>query len=147
MTPPPRELLVGRYRMPQPRTALAKAVRHHAQCGDGRLGRPGRRSGKTLRGLRRVRRYRSGKHSVVRAAANLLARGIVGIEAIVSGGDDYEILCAIPPSGLDGFKHAAQTAEVSVAVIGKIVAGASSPRFLDGQGGAIALPRLSYSHF
>jgi len=81
------------------------------------------------------------------AASDLLARGIVGVEAIVSGGDDYEILCAIPPVSLEAFKQAAQTAGVAIAVIGKIVEGSSSPRFLDGQGKEIVLPRLSYSHF
>ena len=142
-----RELLVGRYRMPQPRTALAKAVRDHAHAAmdvsDGLAG--------DLAKLCAA----SGVSAVIEAASiplsgpasNLFGRGIVGIEAIVSGGDDYEILCAIPPTGLDAFKHAAQTAEVPAAVIGKIVAGASSPRFLDGQGREIALPRLSYSHF
>jgi thiamine-monophosphate kinase len=77
----------------------------------------------------------------------LLACGVVGIEAIVSGGDDYEILCAIPPASLEAFKQAAQTAAVAVAVIGKIVPGSASPSFLDRQGEKIALPRLSYSHF
>jgi thiamine-monophosphate kinase len=77
----------------------------------------------------------------------LLARGIVGVEAVVSGGDDYEILCAIPQAGLEAFKQAAQTAGVAIAVIGKIVEGSSAPRLLDRQGKEIALPRLSYSHF
>ena len=50
-------------------------------------------------------------------------------------------------AAVEAFKQAAQTAGVAVAVIGKIVEGASSPRFLDQQGKEIALPRLSYSHF
>jgi thiamine-monophosphate kinase len=142
-----RDLLVGRYRTPQPRTALAKAVRDHAHAAmdvsDGLAGDLAK-----LCAASGVSADIEAAHIPLSApAAALLARGVVGVEAIVSGGDDYEILCAIPPTDLEAFKQAAHTAEIPVAVIGKIVAGASSPRFLDGQGKQIALPRLSYSHF
>ena len=80
------------------------------------------------------------------AAASLVASGAVGIEAIVAGGDDYEILCAIPPGRFDAFEQAARKVGVAVTVIGEIIAG-SSPRFINGQGDEIILPRLSYSHF
>jgi thiamine-monophosphate kinase len=81
------------------------------------------------------------------AAATLLACGTVGIEAIVSGGDDYEILCAIPENRLEAFERAAELAGVAVTSIGIIIAGSSAPKFLDAQGREIPLPRLSYSHF
>jgi thiamine-monophosphate kinase len=80
-------------------------------------------------------------------AAKLLARGTVGTESIVSGGDDYEILCAIPDSRFEAFAQAAKLAGVAVTSIGTVIAGASAPKFLDAQGREIALPRLSYSHF
>jgi thiamine-monophosphate kinase len=81
------------------------------------------------------------------AAATLLARGTIGIETIVSGGDDYEILCAIPENRFEAFAQAAGRAGVAVASIGTVIAGASVPKFLDAQGREIALQRLSYSHF
>ncbi len=81
------------------------------------------------------------------AAATLLARGIAGIEAIVSGGDDYEILCAISEERFEAFAQEAGTAGVAVTSIGTVIAGRAVPRFLDGKGSEIALPRLSYSHF
>ena len=77
----------------------------------------------------------------------MLAGGIVGIEAIVSGGDDYEILCAIAEDRFEAFTQAAAVAGVAVTSIGTVMAGTSAPRFLDGQGRDIPLPRLSYSHF
>jgi thiamine-monophosphate kinase len=77
----------------------------------------------------------------------LFARGIIGIEGIVAGGDDYEILCAVPENRLEAFTLAAGTAGVTVTSIGSIVAGDAVPSFLDPQGVAIALQRLSYSHF
>jgi thiamine-monophosphate kinase len=141
------EKLVGRYRVPQPRTALAKAVRDYAHAAmdvsDGLAG--------DLAKLCKV----SGVSAVIEAesiplsaaAAMLLARGVVGVEAIVSGGDDYEILCAIPPASLAAFRQAAQAAGVEISAIGKIVAGSSAPCFLDKRGDRVTLPWLSYSHF
>ena len=142
-----REMLVGRYRIPQPRTALAHAVRDHAHAAmdisDGLAG--------DLAKLCAA----SGVSAVIdapgiplsAAAASLLARGTVGIERIVSGGDDYEILCAISENRFEGFAQDADRANVAVTSIGTVIAGASAPKFLDAQGREIPLPRLSYSHF
>jgi thiamine-monophosphate kinase len=142
-----REMLIGRYRVPQPRTALAKAVRDHAHAAmdvsDGLAGD----LAKLCAASGVSADIEATSIPLSAAASGLLARGVVGIEALVAGGDDYEILCAIPPANLDAFKQAAQTAGIAIAVIGKIVEGKSSPRFLDQQGREIALPRLSYSHF
>jgi thiamine-monophosphate kinase len=75
------------------------------------------------------------------------ALGLTGIETIVSGGDDYEVLCAIPENRWTAFLEAAQRAGVPVTAIGRITAGEGPPRFRDAQGRVIALKRLSYSHF
>jgi thiamine-monophosphate kinase len=140
-------MLVGRYRVPQPRNALAQAVRDHASAAmdvsDGLAG--------DLAKLCAA----SGVSAVIDApgiplsapAASLLARGIVDIERIVSGGDDYEILCAIAENRFEAFAQDADRAKVAVTSIGTVIAGASAPKFLDAQGSEIPLPRLSYSHF
>jgi thiamine-monophosphate kinase len=142
-----KETLVGRYRVPQPRNALAKAIRDHAHAAmdvsDGLAG--------DLVKLCAA----SGVSAAIDAqsiplsepAMALLARGVVGIEALIAGGDDYEILCAIPEDGVESFARAAGLASVSVTSIGTVIAATSPPRFLDGQGSEIALTRLSYSHF
>jgi thiamine-monophosphate kinase len=141
------EMLAGRYRVPQPRNTLAKAVRDHAHAAmdvsDGLAG--------DLAKLCAA----SGVSAVIDArriplsapAAALLARGVVDMEAIVSGGDDYEILCAIAENRFEAFTEAAGLAGVAVTSIGTIVGGAAVPRFLDPQGREIALRRHSYSHF
>jgi thiamine-monophosphate kinase len=139
--------LVGRYRVPQPRNALAKAVREHASAAmdvsDGLAG--------DLAKLCEA----SGVSAVIdapsiplsAAAATLLARGTLDIETVVSGGDDYEILCAIPENNYEAFTQAAGLAGVPVTSIGTVIAAASVPRFLDIEGRDIVLKRLSYSHF
>jgi thiamine-monophosphate kinase len=142
-----RELLIGRYRVPQPRTALAQAVRDHASAAmdvsDGLAG--------DLTKLCAA----SGVSAAIDAASiplsgaarALLMKGVVGIEAIVSGGDDYEILCTIPEHRFEAFEQAARLTGVPVTSIGTVIAGPSAPAFLDGEGNAILLKRRSYSHF
>jgi thiamine-monophosphate kinase len=141
------EMLAGRYRVPQPRNTLAMAVRDHAHAAmdvsDGLAG--------DLAKLCAA----SGVSAVIDAvsiplsapAAELLARGLVDVEAIVSGGDDYEILCVISENRFEAFAQAARLGGVAVTSIGTIVGGAAVPRFLDPQGREIALRRRSYSHF
>jgi len=142
-----REMLVGRYRIPQPRTILAKAVRDHASAAmdvsDGLAGDLAKLC--TASDVSAAIDAQSIPLSA--AAATLIARGTVGVEAIVSGGDDYEILCAIPENRFEAFAEGARLAGVAVNSIGTIIAGSSGPKFLDPQGSEIALPRLSYSHF
>jgi thiamine-monophosphate kinase len=142
-----REMLVGRYRVPQPRNALVQALRDHAHAAmdvsDGLAG--------DLAKLCAA----SGVSAVIdapavplsAAAAAALAAGAVGMQALVSGGDDYEILCAIPEDAFEAFARAADTAGVAVSSIGTVIGGTSPPKFLDAQGRDMPLPRLSYSHF
>jgi thiamine-monophosphate kinase len=142
-----RTMLVERYRIPQPRNALANAVRDHASAAmdvsDGLAGDLAKLC--EASGVSAVIDAQSVPLSA--AVATLLSRHIAGMEAIVSGGDDYEILCAIPENRFEPFAQAAGLAGVVVTPIGTIIAGSSVPRFLDGQGREIALPRLSHSHF
>jgi thiamine-monophosphate kinase len=142
-----KQMLVGRYRLPEPRNALAKAIRDHASAAmdvsDGLAG--------DLAKLCAA----SGASAVVDAksiplsppAAKVLARGAVGIETLISAGDDYEVLCAIPQDGFDGFARAAADAGVSISSIGSVLSGGLGPKFLDAKGGEIPLSRRSYSHF
>jgi thiamine-monophosphate kinase len=142
-----RQMLVGRYRVPQPRNALAKAVCDHANAAmdvsDGLAGDLAKLC------------VASGVSADIdapdipmsAAAAALLARGTIDLETLVSGGDDYEILCAIPANRFAAFAQAAEIAGVAVTTIGAVTTAASGPRFLNGEGSEIALKRLSYSHF
>jgi len=142
-----KELLTGRYRVPQPRNTLANAVRDYASAAmdvsDGLAGDLAKLCAAS--GVSAVIDAQSIPLSA--AAATLLARGTIGIEAIVSGGDDYEILCVIPENRFEAFAQAAALAGVAVTSMGTVIAGPSVPKFLDAQGREIVLQRLSYSHF
>jgi thiamine-monophosphate kinase len=141
------EMLVARYRIPQPRNALAQAVREHAtgamDVSDGLAGDLAKLCAAS--GVSAVIDTPSIPLSA--AAASLLSRGAVGIETLIAGGDDYEILCTVPEAKVEAFAEAARQACVAVTAIGTIMAGEGPPRFLDNEGREIALTRLSYSHF
>jgi thiamine-monophosphate kinase len=140
-----RAMLIGRYRVPQPRVALAQAVRDHASAAmdvsDGLAGDLAK-----LCAASKVSAAIDAQSIPLSGPARTLLSG-VGIESVVSGGDDYEILCTVPENRFESFAQAAMLAGVPVTSIGTIIAGSSVPRFIDGQGAEIALPRPSYSHF
>jgi len=145
--PTGRETLIARYRVPQPRNALARAVRDHASAAmdvsDGLAGDLAKLCAAS--GISAVIDAPSIPTSAT--AAGLLARGAAGIETLISGGDDYEILCTVPEASAKRFAEAARQAGVAATAIGTVMAGEGPPRFLDAQGQVMALTRLSWSHF
>jgi len=142
-----REVVVGRYRVPQPRNALARAMRDHASAAmdvsDGLAGDLAKLCAAS--GVSATIDLPRVPTSAVAAA--LLARGVTGIEALICGGDDYELLCTVAEAHCEGLADAARSAGVALTAIGRIVAEPGTPRFLDAQGRVIVLARLSYSHF
>ena len=142
-----REMLVGRYRVPEPRNALALAVRAHARAAmdvsDGLAGDLAKLCAAS--GVSAVIDVPAIPLSPAVSAA--LAAGAVSMSEIVSGGDDYELLCAIPQDAFEEFIRTADAAGVAANPIGTIIAGASAPKLLDAEGRELSLPRRSYSHF
>lgn len=144
-----RDHLLARYALPQPRTALAACVRDHAtgamDVSDGLAG--------DLAKLCRA----SGVSAEVAvadvplspAARAALAADASLIEPILTGGDDYEILCTVPDDRVAGFRAAAAAAAAGAAVqeIGRIVAGAAPPRLIGRHGETLSFARGAYSHF
>jgi thiamine-monophosphate kinase len=142
-----REALIGRYRVPQPRVAMAEIVRDYASAAmdvsDGLAGDLTKLCG--VSGVSAVIDLASIPLSG--AAQDLVSRGVIGLETLIAGGDDYEILCTLPEDRVEAFAQAAKHAGVAVSSIGTVVAGSAVPKFIDGQGREIVLNRLSYSHF
>ncbi len=67
-------------------------------------------------------------------------------EPALTGGDDYEIVCTVPPDKAESFKAAAKAADVAVSDIGEIAAGEGT-RFIGSDGEPLAFHRASFSHF
>jgi thiamine-monophosphate kinase len=142
-----RDVLVGRYRMPEPRNALASAIRAHAHAAmdvsDGLAGDLAKLcAASTVSATIELAAIPLSK-----GASTALTAGAASLSEIVSGGDDYEILCTVAPDALKPFVEAARTSGVAVNRIGTVVAGKAAPKFLDAKGAELALTRRSYSHF
>ncbi|UYO51809.1 thiamine-phosphate kinase [Rhodopseudomonas palustris] len=142
-----RAFLIDRYRVPQPRSALAEVVRDYAgaamDISDGLAGDLAKMCGA------------SGVTATLNAAAVPLseaARAIAGTDEsklarLLSGGDDYELLCGVAQNNLDQFLAAARRSHVQVTVIGVAEDGTTPPRWLGAGGAEIPLKTLSFSHF
>jgi thiamine-monophosphate kinase len=145
--PATRDTLISRYRIPQPRNALAQAVRDHASAAmdvsDGLAGDLTKLCAAS--GVSAT--VNVGNMPLSQAAADLIARNAICVETLLAGGDDYEVLCTVPPAESDALIEAGRAVGLAVTAIGTIVAGHERPRFLDGQGQELVLKRLSYSHF
>jgi thiamine-monophosphate kinase len=142
-----RDHLVSRYRLPQPRGVLAQTLRAHASAAmdvsDGLVA--------DLAKLCRVSNV-SADIEVARvplsaAARQALASDPALIEPVLTGGEDYEILCAVPAAKAADFAKAAAAAGVPATEIGQCVAGEASPRFFDAQRHELTFARPGYSHF
>jgi thiamine-monophosphate kinase len=139
--------LVTRYRLPQPRSAIAELVRTHASAAmdvsdglAGDLAKLCRASGVSVSvDVARV--------PLSKAARAVLAKVPELMQTVLSGGDDYEIVASVPRAKLQRLRRLAAAKKVVVSEIGVVIAGKGEPRFIDRKGNAIALTQLSFSHF
>ena len=138
--------LLDRHLRPQPRLVLREALVRHARAAmdvsDGFLGD----LSKMLR-LERLGTSVSARHlplsAAVRAAVQLDARLL---EIALTGGDDYEIICAVAPDNGAPFEADAKRAGVAVTQVAAAAAG-DGIQVLDGSGSPIRFARASFQHF
>ncbi len=142
-----RDFLIQRYLEPQPRAALAPAMAAHAHAGmdvsDGFVG--------DLTKMLAVSGV-SARVPLYRVPLSLPARAAIAANSdlfavAMTGGDDYEILAAVPPASAAAFEAEAAAAGVPAACFGEAVEGYDPPLFVGPDGGAISFKRGSYSHF
>jgi thiamine-monophosphate kinase len=138
--------LKDRYLVPQPRNAIAEALRAHASAAmdvsDGLAGD----LAKLCRASGVAAEIECADVPLSDAARAALAKGPALIETIVSGGDDYEVLACVPAGKLEALRLQASAAGVAVTEIGKVTAGQGA-RFLGVDGKPLALAHPSFSHF
>ncbi len=146
LAPAARDWLAGRYRCPEPRCALAAIVRRLARAAidvsDGLVGDLDKLC--TASGV-------SARVEVDRVPLSPGAGAAVSADAsmfdlCLTGGDDYEILAAIPSQSAEEYARAAEDVGVPVARIGEVVAGAAPAQFVDATGSQRAFARRSFSH-
>jgi thiamine-monophosphate kinase len=81
------------------------------------------------------------------AARALLAAEPALLERVLTGGDDYEVLAAVPAARVEGFRAGAHAAGVAVTEIGRVQAGDTPPQFIGPDRRPLAFDRPAYSHF
>jgi len=139
--------LLGRYLLPEPRTGLAETLRAHASAAldisdglAGDLAKLCRASGVTAQ-------IEVGRVPLSDAANALIAAQPALGERALTGGDDYEILAAVPAGNLDALRAGAAAAGIAVSEIGRLTAGNAAPEFIGTDKRPLAFQRPSYSHF
>lgn len=143
-----RDFLISRYRIPEPRSAMAAIVLEYASAAmdisDGLAGD----LAKLCAASDVSADIRLSDIPLSDAARRLVEGGFVEEETLVSGGDDYEVLCTVPENRFAGFARAVTSAGVAISSIGIVrPAGQGSPSFIGVDGQPVVLKRLSYSHF
>ena len=137
--------LLRRYRLPEPRNALAQAVLRYASAAidvsDGLVGD----LDKFCRGSKVAINVDVAQVPLSKAARAALTAEPELLETVLTGGDDYEIALTVAPRKLAAFRRAAKAADVPITEIGVVRRGHGA-RFLRG-GKALGFARLSYSHF
>ncbi|MGE5367112.1 MAG: thiamine-phosphate kinase [Betaproteobacteria bacterium] len=141
-----RQHLVSRYLLPQPRNALAEAVRIHASAAmdisDGLVGD----FGKLCRASGVAADVDVARVPISEATKAVIAADSGALETALTGGDDYEIVCTVPAARANSFHAAAKAANVTVTQIGEAKAGEGA-RFLAADGHTFTFKRASFSHF
>ncbi|MBV8825167.1 MAG: thiamine-phosphate kinase [Bradyrhizobiaceae bacterium] len=147
LTPAQRNHLLMRYLQPDPRNVLAETVRTHASAAldisDGLAGdltKLCRASGVTAE-------IEAAQVPLSDATRALITREPALLERALTGGDDYEILAAVPAGKAQAFRASAHAAGIAVTDIGLLAAGEAPPQFIGPDRQPIAFARTSYSHF
>ena len=141
------DALLTRYRLPTPRMSLAPLLRRFAHAAidvsDGLIADLGHLCAASDVGAR----VRIADVPFSSGGREGLSLGLWTWAELVSGGDDYEILAAIPPARAILFQQEALNAGQDVYPIGTIGAAQDGINILDPEGQYADIPHTGYQHF
>ncbi len=147
LSPEDQAHLLDRYLLPRPRLGLRGALSAQAHAAmdisDGFVGD----LSKMLRLAGLTAEIAADKVPLSAAAHAALAQDQRLLTPILTGGDDYEILCAVPPAKAPGFAAAAKAAGVEVQEIGVCAPGGEPVRIMGAQGQLLSFQAGSFQHF
>lgn len=139
--------LAGRYLLPQPRLFLGAALRAHAHAAmdisDGLAGD----LAKLLQLTGMTAEIKAASVPLSKAALKLARQWPFLLETILTGGDDYELLCAVPASEGSAFEASAKAEGIAVHKIGTAKPGDGAPVFKDKRGQNLVFAQPSFRHF
>jgi thiamine-monophosphate kinase len=146
LTPAEAEHLRGRYARPEPRLALAGALRDHASAAMDISDGLAKDLARLCAASGCAARVRFAKLPLSPGCARALSADPTLAQHIVAGGDDYEILATVPAARAPAYQADALKAGVAVTQIGAIAAG-SGIVIEDRSGHPLALDRTGWDHF
>lgn len=139
--------VVDRYRRPVPRSELVLPIRNFAQgaidVSDGLVSDVGK--------LARVSHVgaviEAGRVPFSAAAEKALRREPHLLPTLLTAGDDYEIVAAVPEASAIAFEAETQAKGVPVSLIGRLEGADTGLRVLGPDGKTLELDRTGYTHF
>lgn len=139
--------VIDRYRRPQPRNDLMLLVRNFAQAAidisDGLVG--------DTEKLARVSHVgaliEAARVPFSPVARKALQKEPPLVEALITGGDDYEIVAAVPEASASSFESEARAKGVAMTMIGRLEGPAGEARVLGPGGEIVRLERKGFAHF
>ena len=142
-----KAFVVERYRRPQPRNDLMLLIRNFATAAidmsDGLVG-----DGEKLAQVSHVgAMIEASRVPLSEPARKALKHEPKLLEALITAGDDYEILAAVPDVSGTSFEAEAGRKATSVTMIGRIEGRAGEMRVVGRDGRAIKLERKGFAHF
>ncbi len=147
LTPDEGAFLIERYQRPEPRSRLASLLSRHAHAAidvsDGLVGDLAKLCAASKLGAV----IEADRVPLSSAARKACAREPRLLEGLITAGDDYEIVAAVPETRAAGFEADALEREVRVTAIGKIVAGSGEVAVLDGEGRPLEFLHKGFAHF
>lgn len=141
------EALVRHYHLPQPRLDLGRAVRDYASASidvsDGLVADVGHIAGasgvRIELDLERIPLSGAAKAWLSQRADDIQAR-----LDLATGGDDYELACAVRPENAEAFIKAAAGIGLPAAVVGRVSAGQGMVVLFEGQ--VVPVPQAGWTH-
>lgn len=141
-----RNYLADRYRLPRPRLALGDSVRGIARAGmdvsDGLIADLGHICTRSGVGAD----VAADRLPLSAAAASVLAAQPGLMMAVLTGGDDYEVLFTAPSDAAAAVQARARDTDTAVTAIGRVVEG-SQVTVRDASGKAVEAAKQGYRHF
>jgi thiamine-monophosphate kinase len=141
-----RAALAGRYRLPEPRTALAPAIARWAHAAIDISDGLAADFGHLCRASRMTGTIIADRVPLSPSARRALLGEPDRLADILGGGDDYEVLMAAPADALQLLAAAAGAAGIALTEIGEIAAGDGRANLIGSDGLPMALGRVGWTH-
>ena len=139
--------LEARFRRPQPPVALTAALRACASASmdvsDGLI----KDFDRLCRASGAGGRIEAARVPLSGAARAVVARAGASLADLTTGGEDYEVLAAIPAQRADEYERAAAAAGIAVTRIGAIAGASEGIAAVDASGQKMTFARTGWDHF